>query len=331
MENGDASSQEGAPGEEITLSVVVPMYNEEAVLDHLFTELVSVLESTGESFEIVCVNDASRDGTMKSICAFHEKDPRIKAVSLSRNFGKEIALTAGLDFATGKAVIPIDADLQDPPDIIPDMIAKWREGYDVVYAVRRSREGESILKRLTSFVFYRIFNLMVDVPIPVDTGDFRLMDRVVVDHVKQLREKNRFMKGIFSWVGFKQIGIEFDRRDRHSGQSSWNYFSLWRFAFGGIASFSNVPLRVWSYGGVAISLFAFAYAAFLMIRTMIYGIDFPGYASLMVAILFMGGIQLISLGVIGEYLGRVFDEVKGRPMYVVSEVVGSLPEQRGSP
>ncbi len=331
MAKAKTSSGKVKAEKEITLSVVVPMYNEAAILDDLFNELTSVLEATGESFEIVCVNDASKDGTMESLCAYHEQDPRIKVVSLSRNFGKEIALTAGLDFAAGKAVIPIDADLQDPPELIPEMIAKWREGYEVVFAVRRSREGESALKRLTSFIFYRVFNVLVETPIPVDTGDYRLMDRAVVDHVCQLRERNRFMKGIFSWVGFKQTGIEFDRRDRHSGKSRWNYFSLWRYAFGGIASFSNVPLRVWSYCGVAISFLAFAYATFLMVRTLIYGIEFPGYASLMVAILFLGGIQLISLGVIGEYLGRVFDEVKRRPMYVVSECVGNLPERHGPP
>lgn len=304
------------------LSVVVPLHNEEPNVDCLFQRLAAVLDRLQISYEIVCVDDGSQDNTLERLLAHHCLNSSIKIVSLSRNFGKEIALTAGIDATRGAAVIPIDADLQDPPELIEALIAKWREGYDVVYATRRSRQGETWLKRLTANVFYRVIGQMSNVPIPRDTGDFRLLDRRVVDVLKQMPERTRFMKGLFSWVGFKQTAILYDRAERHQGQSSWNYWRLWNFAVDGITSFSLLPLKVWSYVGLMLSLLSFIYASFLVVRTLILGVDVPGYASLMVAVLFMGGVQLLTLGIIGEYLGRVYDEVKGRPLYLVRDSYG---------
>ncbi|NEQ67995.1 MAG: glycosyltransferase, partial [Symploca sp. SIO2D2] len=231
-------------------------------------------------------------------------------------------LTAGIDYAGGAAVIPIDADLQDPPELIEQLVAKWREGYDVVYATRRSRQGESWPKRFTARSFYRTIGWMSPVPIPRDTGDFRLLDRQVVEALKQMPERTRFMKGLFGWAGFKQTSVLFDREPRINGTTTWNYWRLWNFAIDGITSFSFLPLKVWSYIGLVISFLAFLYATFLVIRTLIFGVDLPGYASLMVTVLFLGGIQLITLGIIGEYLGRVYEEVKGRPLYLVRDSYG---------
>ena len=231
-------------------------------------------------------------------------------------------MTAGLDAAHGDAVIPMDADLQDPPELVADFIAKWREGFDVVYGVRRSRESDSRVKRATARVFYRLFNRLTALPIPENTGDFRLMDRRVVSALRQLPERNRFMKGLFSWVGFRQTGIAYDRDARAAGRSKWNYWRLWNFALDGITGFSTVPLRLWSYAGAIVALIAFLYAAFLIARTIVLGVDVPGYASLMVVILFLGGVQLISLGVIGEYLGRLYHEAKQRPTYLVGRTYG---------
>ncbi|NEO32572.1 MAG: glycosyltransferase family 2 protein [Symploca sp. SIO3C6] len=306
----------------VELSVVVPLYNEEPNIDHLFERLESVLERLNTTYEIVCVNDGSKDDTFTCLIRHHNRNPAIKAINLSRNFGKEIALTAAIDFATGAAVVPIDADLQDPPELIEQMLAKWREGYDVVYATRRSRQGESWFKRLTADVFYRTIGKMTRVPIPRNTGDFRLLDRRVVEAIKQMPERTRFMKGLFTWVGFKQTSILFDREPRFKGQTTFNYWKLWNFALDGITSFSFLPLKVWSYIGLIISLISLLYASFLIIRTLIFGIDVPGYASLMVAVLFLGGIQLLTLGIIGEYLGRVYEEVKERPLYFVRESYG---------
>lgn len=308
----------------IELSVVVPLYCEEPNIDHLVERLEQVLGSIGLSYEIVCVDDGSTDRTLDCLIAHHARNPAIKVVTLSRNFGKELALTAGIDYAQGRAVVPIDADLQDPPELIADLIAKWREGFDVVYAKRRNREGETWLKKLTANGFYRVIGQMSRVSIPRDTGDFRLLDRQVVEALKQLPERNRFMKGLFAWVGYRQTFITYDRAPRHLGNTKWNYWKLWNFAVDGIASFSLVPLKVWSYIGILTSVIALFYALFLVIRTIVWGIDLPGYASLMVAVLFLGGIQLISLGVLGEYLGRIFQEVKGRPLYLVREFYGDL-------
>lgn len=308
--------------DEVELSIVVPMYNEELNVDHLIKRLISALDRLKLEYEIVCVNDGSKDNTLKCLIEHHRRNPAIKVVSLSRNFGKEIALTAGIDYTRGAAVVPIDADLQDPPELIEELIAKWREGYDVVYATRLSRQGESWMKRFTAHAFYQTIAKMSRVSIPRNTGDFRLLDRRVVDALKQMPERNRFMKGLFAWVGFKQTSISYDRPQRYQGLTKWNYWRLWNFALDGIMSFSLVPLKVWSYVGLAISLPAFFYATFLIIRTLIFGVDVPGYASLMVVVLFLGGMQLLTLGIIGEYLGRVYDEVKGRPLYLVRECYG---------
>lgn len=308
--------------DKVQLSIVVPCYNEEPNIAHLFERLISVLEPLEMTYEIVCVNDGSKDNTLKLLVEYHRRHPAIKVVNFSRNFGKEIALTAGFDYTTGNAVIPIDADLQDPPELIIDLIAKWQEGYDVVYATRRSRQGESWLKKFTAHNFYRITQRLTSVKIPPDTGDFRLMDRKVVEALKQLPENNRFMKGLFSWVGYQQTSILYDRYPRFKGETKWNYWKLWNLAIEGITAFSSVPLKIWSYIGISISLISFIYASFLVIRTLIFGIDVPGYASLMVAILFLGGMQLVSLGILGEYLGRVHDEVKRRPLYLVRESYG---------
>lgn len=304
------------------LSIVVPLYNEEKNINYLFEHLTSALNRITSSYEIVCVNDGSKDNTLECLIEQNRCNPAIKVVNLSRNFGKEIALTAGIDYASGAAVIPIDADLQDPPELIAELVAKWREGYDVVYATRLTRQGETWLKRFTADAFYKTIGKMSCVNIPPNTGDFRLLDRKVVEALKQLPERTRFMKGLFAWVGFKQTSVLFERQPRFQGTTSWNYWKLWNFALDGIASFSFIPLKVWSYLGLSVSFVSLLYASFLIIRTLIFGIDVPGYASLMVTILFLGGIQLITLGIIGEYLGRVYEEVKGRPLYVVRECYG---------
>ncbi|WP_013323630.1 glycosyltransferase family 2 protein [Gloeothece verrucosa] len=308
----------------IELSIVVPLYNEAPNINKLFERLLWTLNSLNITYEIVCVDDGSRDKTLERLREYHFRHPEIKVVALSRNFGKEIALTAGIDHAQGRAVIPIDADLQDPPELIEQLMAKWREGYEVVYAKRRVRQGETWFKRFSANAFYRVIERLSSIAIPRDTGDFRLLDRRVVEALKQLPERTRFMKGLFAWVGFKQTYILYDRLPRYKGQTKWNYWKLWNFALDGITSFSLVPLKVWSYLGLILSLLAFAYASFLIARTLIFGIDVPGYASLMVTVLFIGGVQLISLGVIGEYLGRIYEEVKQRPLYLVRESHGFI-------
>ena len=304
----------------VELSIVAPCYNEESVLDAFFDTLTRELEKLAVSWEIVCVNDGSSDATRDVLVAKAREDARIKVVDLTRNFGKEAALTAGLDRAKGRAVVPIDVDLQDPPELIADMLAKWRAGFDVVYATRSARATDGFLKRTTARVFYGLFNRLTTVPIPRDAGDFRLMDRRVIDALKQLPERNRFMKGLFSWPGFKQAEVLYERRPRQQGSTKFNYWKLWNFAIDGMTSFSTAPLRVWTYVGGIVALFAFLYSLIIIVRTLIYGIDVPGYASLLVIVLFIGGVQLISLGIIGEYLGRTYNEVKRRPIYLVDHV-----------
>lgn len=311
---------------EVELSVVVPMFNEVEGLATLFTRLGGVLAGVSDAYEIVCVNDGSSDGTLAALLAERERNTRVCVVDLARNFGKDIALSAGLDYVRGRAVVPLDADLQDPPELIPELIAKWREGYDVVYAQRRSRQGETRFKLRTAGMFYRIINRLAEIRIPENTGDFRLMDRRVVDVLRGMPERARFMKGLFAWVGFRQVAVPFDRDPRQAGRTKWNYLRLWRFALDGITSFSSAPLKVWSYLGGGIALSAFLYAVFLIVRTMVFGVDVPGYASIMVAVLFLGGIQLLGIGVLGEYVGRIFEEVKRRPLYVARAVY----EARGS-
>lgn len=306
----------------VRISVVVPLYNEQENIDALFRRLLAVLEALNTSYEVICVNDGSRDNTLKNLVEYHQLYPQIKVVNLSRNFGKDIAMSAGIDYSQGMAVIPIDADLQDPPELIAEMIEKWHEGYDVVYASRRVRIGESWFKRFSAEGFYQVINKLSRVSIPPNTGDFRLIDRRVVESIKKMPERQRFMKGIFAWVGYKQTSILFDREPRYQGQTKWNYWKLWNFAIDGITSFSFLPLKVWTYVGLIIALVSLVYASFLILRTIIFGIDVPGYASLMVAVLFLGGIQLLTLGIIGEYIGRVYEEVKGRPLYLVRDCYG---------
>ncbi len=316
-----------ASGERPELSVVAPMYNEEDNIEAFFAALMPVLEGLGLSYEVVCIDDGSTDSTLEKLLAVRAMEDRVKVVSLSRNFGKDMALSAGLDYASGDAVVPIDTDLQDPPELIAEMIATWRQGYDVVYAVRASRRhSDSALKRGSASLFYRTFNLLVDTNIPRDTGDFRLMDRAVVVALRQLPERTRFMKGLFTWVGFRQTGIAYERKARHAGDTKWGWWRLWNFALDGITSFSTLPLRFWAYLGLVISALSFVYLVFLIIRVLISGIDVPGYASLMVVVLFLGGLQMLTLGIFGEYLGRLFDEVKGRPLYIVRRRYGFDPD-----
>lgn len=308
------------------LSIVAPFFNESVNVEAFFARLLPVLDGLSCSYEVVCVDDGSQDDTLERLVRAREHNPAIKIVSLSRNFGKDIALSSGLDFSSGAAAIPIDSDLQDPPELIATMLDKWREGFDVVYATRRSRRGESWFKRGTAALFYRALNGLTGISVPANTGDYRLLDRKVVEALRRLPERSRFMKGLFAWVGFKQTSIMYDRDPRHAGTTKWNYWRLWNFALDGITALSTLPLRIWGYIGIAISFVSFLYAGFLILRTMILGIDVPGYASLMVIILFLGGIQLVTLGVIGEYLGRVFNEVKGRPLYLVRETHGIAEE-----
>lgn len=305
-----------------TLSIVVPMFNEEDVLPILFERMGSFLETLGESYEIICVNDGSTDNTADLLAGAHARDNRIKVLNFSRNFGKEIALTAGLDVTSGQAVIPIDADLQDPPELIETFIEKWREGFDVVYAVRRHRHTDTALKRWSAIKFYQVINRLSGVPIPANTGDFRLMDQRVVRAVVRLREHNRFMKGLFAWVGFRHVEVPYDRPERAAGQTKFNYWRLWNFALDGITGFSTVPLRIAGYIGMLTALGAIIYGVLLTLRTLIHGADVPGYASLMVAVLLIGGLQLVVLGVIGEYLGRLYEEARKRPLYIIESSLG---------
>jgi polyisoprenyl-phosphate glycosyltransferase len=276
----------------------------------------------GVDFEVVCVDDGSRDATLPALVALSHRDPRYSVIELSRNFGKEAALTAGLDAAAGDAVIPMDADLQDPPELIHEMVREWQGGHDVVLARRVDRSSDSFLKRKTAELFYRIHNRFSSVKIPENVGDFRLMDRVVVDAIKQLPEQQRFMKGLFAWVGFNAVTIDYARSPRAAGLTKFSGWKLWNFALEGITSFSSAPLKFWSYAGGVGALVSLAYALFLVIRTLVMGIDLPGYASLMVAIIFFGSVQLISVGMLGEYIGRIYMESKRRPLYVVRKRYG---------
>lgn len=303
------------------ISLVVPAYNEAAVLPEFLERAKAVLDATNRSWEIIFADDGSRDATADIIRTEHLRDPRIGLISLSRNFGKEIALTAGLDHSGGRAVIVIDADLQDPPELIPDMLAHWDEGYDVIYARRTMREGETPLKRMTAHLFYRVLNGLVDTPIPADVGDFRLMSRRAVDALLQMRERHRFMKGLFAWIGFRQTEILYARSPRAAGETKWNYWRLWNFSIEGITSFSIRPLQVAAYFGFLIATFATLYGVFVILRTLIVGANVPGYPSLLVVILFLGGVQLLTLGVIGEYIGRISNETKRRPLYFVTEAL----------
>lgn len=297
------------------LSVVIPVFNEAPVLEACYQRLVAATGSLSMRLEFVFVDDGSSDGSVQLLTDLRSRDARIALVELSRNFGKEVALTAGLDHAAGDAVIIIDADLQDPPELIPDFVAAWQEGYDVVYGQRASRAGESWLKLKTASWFYRVMNALSDVPIPNDTGDFRLLSRRAVGALGELREKHRYMKGLYAWIGFPQKALRYHREPRAAGETKWNYWRLWNFALEGITSFSTAPLRFATYLGAVTSLAAFLYAIFFLFRTLILGNPVPGYPSLIVIMLFLGGVQLLCLGIIGEYLGRTYGESKSRSLY----------------
>ena len=302
------------------ISLLIPAYNEEQVLDKLFVRLANLANETKDyDFEFLFVNDGSKDMTLHMIKDYAEKDSRVSYINLSRNFGKEIGMIAGLDHVQGDATVIIDADLQDPPELIPKMIQLWEEGYDDVYAKRKSREGESWLKKFTSKMYYRSLQRVTHIPIQEDTGDFRLLDRRVVEALKQFRESQRNTKAMFSWVGFHKKEILYDRDPRAAGETKWNYFKLVNLAIDGITSFTTAPLRISTYTGILISAIAFIFIIFLVIRTLFFGSDLAGYPSTMAVILFLGGVQLISLGIIGEYVGRIFNETKQRPLYLIEE------------
>ena len=299
------------------LSLVVPVFDEQESIGLFIDTVVPLLEREGLRFEMVFVNDGSRDETLAHLLARSAGDRRIRIVNLSRNFGKEAALTAGIDHARGDILIPMDIDLQDPPELIGPFMARWREGYDIVYGVRTARHADTTAKRMSAGWFYWVFNSMSPVRIPPNVGDFRLVDRRAAEVLRQLPERNRFMKGLFAWVGFNSIGVPYERPERAAGTTKFNYWRLWNFALDGVVSFSTAPLRAGFYVGLVIATIAVFYAVFIVTRVLILGIDTPGYASLLIAVLLMGAIQLLSLGIIGEYLGRLFLEVKARPIYIV--------------
>ena len=318
------------PADRKRVSLVIPIFNEGEALHALFARLDAVLPTLANyQFEIVCVNDGSSDDTLSLLQQQAASRDDVTLVDLSRNFGKEAALSAGLFIANGDAVIPLDADLQDPPEVITDLLAKWEEGFEVVLARRSDRSADSAAKRFTARSFYRIHNAVADVEIPPDVGDFRLMDRVVVDALNALPEGRRFMKGLFAWVGFRTATIDYRREPRVAGSSKFNAWKLWNFALEGIASFSISPLKVWTYIGVFVALAAMGWGGWIALRTLVWGVDLPGYASILVAVLFLGGLQLTGIGMIGEYLGRAFMESKRRPAYLIRQVLRSNdPSQR---
>jgi dolichol-phosphate mannosyltransferase len=305
------------------VSIVVPLYDEAGNVAELIARITAIMDhatlARGDDYEIVAVNDGSRDGTLAALRALRATQPRLVIVDLSRNFGHQIAATAGLDAARGDAVVLMDGDLQDPPELIVTFLEKWRDGYDVVYATRKARRGESLLKLFTAKIFYRIIRRLTNVSIPVDTGDFRLMSRRVVDALGRTREKHRFLRGLVSWIGYRQIGIEYERDARFSGQTKYPYSKMLQFAIDGITSFSEIPLRFATYTGFTVSSFAFVYIVVVLVNKAL-GANEPGYTSIMVALLFLGGVILISLGIIGEYLGRIYDQVKSRPLYLLSSL-----------
>ena len=312
-----------------TLSVVIPVYNEERGLTALLARLIPVLEATGADFDVIFIDDGSSDTTLALLRAAHGADRRVTAIALSRNFGKEIAVTAGLQAATGEATILMDADLQHPPELIPELIAGWRQGQDIVYGARRDRDSDGALRRTSSLMYYRLFRALSGTRLHENGGDFRLFSRRALDAFNRLGERARFNKGLYAWIGFKVQAVPFDVPERaDGGGSKWNWRRLARFAIDGLASFSTLPLRVWSLLGLAVSLAAFVYIVIFLAKTLIFGVDQKGFPTLIVSIMFFSGIQLISLGVMGEYLGRIYDEVKRRPLYLVAEEIGIEPRNR---
>jgi glycosyltransferase involved in cell wall biosynthesis len=312
-----------------TISILIPAYNEEPVLDKLFTRLANLANDNKDyGFEFLFVNDGSKDKTLDIIKGYADTDPRVSYINLSRNFGKEIGMIAGLDHVSGDATVIIDADLQDPPELIPEMIKLWEDGYDDVYAKRQSRDGETWLKKFTSKMYYKTLQSVTHIPIQEDTGDFRLLDRRVVEALKQFRESERNTKAMFSWVGFHKKEILYNRDPRAAGETKWNYLKLINLAIDGITSFTTAPLRITTFIGIAVSVITLFFMVGLVIRTLFFGADIAGYASTMAVILFLGGVQLLSLGIIGEYIGRIFNESKQRPLYLIEEYhSGKLPRK----
>jgi dolichol-phosphate mannosyltransferase len=307
---------------QIRYSIIAPCYNEEENLPELYQKIKTTLEKTGEVWELILINDGSRDRTAQVMRELHAADPRVHYIDFARNFGHQIAVTAGMDYAQGEAIILIDADLQDPPELILEMIDKWKEGYEVIYAVRTGRKGESWFKLMTAKLFYRLIYRITDVDIPLDTGDFRLMDRKVVNAMRQMKERHRFIRGMTSWIGFKQTGVEYVRQERFAGATKYPLRRMVKFAWDAITGFSYFPLQLAMYLGFIIAAISSLFI-FVVIVARLSGVQaFAGQATTLVMVLFLGGVQLISLGIIGEYLGRIYDEVKGRPLYVVSEAVG---------
>lgn len=307
--------------EEALISIIAPMYNEEAAIDIFFAEMRNFLAECPYQYEIVCVNDGSKDNTLDILKKYAEEDNRIKIVSFSRNFGKERALYAGLKYSSGDAVIPIDVDLQNPPMTIKTFLAKWEEGYDIVYGVRENRKNEGRLRRFLSKKFYEFYNLISEQKAPYNAADFRLMDRKVVNAVLRIREKHLFMKGIFNWVGYKSCPVLYNHADRAAGNSKFNFWKLWNLALDGITGSSTLPLRIWTYLGGGIAFISFVIALFFLIKTILWGDPVQGFPTLVILLLFFGGIQLIALGIMGEYIGRIMIEVKNRPLYIVDELI----------
>ncbi len=308
------------------LSIIVPVKDEEAAIPAFVTRVSEVIRALEDpaatSYEILFIDDGSTDATMAAIAAAHLANPQVRAISLSRNFGKEAALSAGLDHARGAAVVPMDVDLQDPPEVLGEMITKWRAGFDTVYGVRRDRASDSLPKRLSADLYYKAHNLLSSDKIPHHAGDFRLLDRRVVDVIRTLPERNRFMKGLFAWSGFRSTSVEYERVERTLGTTKFRPWKLWTLALDGITSSSTAPLRIWTYIGGSVAILAFLYALFIITKALFFGISVPGYASLMVAVLFLGGLQLLSLGILGEYVGRIMTEAKQRPLYIIRDSIG---------
>jgi len=303
----------------VFISIIVPCYNEEDVISIFLAKIFVVLEELHKSYEIVFVNDGSRDNTLEILKQKAQEIDEVRVISLSRNFGKEAALSAGLDMAHGEVVVPIDIDLQDPPELILDFVKKYEEGYSVVIGKRVDRSSDTTAKRLSAELFYKMHNKISDIEIPNNVGDYRLMSRKVVNELKRLPETQRFMKGIFAWLGFKTAVIEYRRDERIAGKTSFNGWKLWNFALDGITSFSTAPLRVWLYIGTVLAFISFIYGSWIIIRTLVFGADVPGYASMITIVLFLGGIQLIGIGILGEYIGRIYLEAKNRPVYIIED------------
>jgi len=310
------------------LSIVSPVYNEVENLDEFYSRVLSATGDLNLETEIIYINDGSQDNSIQVINKQSKNDDRVAVIDLSRNFGKEIALTAGLDHASGDAVIVIDSDLQDPPELIPKLVEEWLNGYDVVNAKRIKRKGEGSLKKITSYIYYRLLFYLSDINIPIDTGDFRLLNRCALDALLKLREKHRYMKGLFAWVGFKQKEIEYEREARYKGKTKWNFFSLFNLAFDGLTSFSIIPLRLASIVGFLSAFFGFFYGLTIVVKRLFFQEQVVGFTSLVVLITFFGGIQLLSIGIIGEYIGRIFNETKNRPLYIVKNIKESVFSNR---